>query len=239
MKILSIGNSFSQDAQRYLHGVAEERGIPVKAINLYIGGCPLSLHHRHLLSGARAYDLQVNGHSSGFSVSIQEALLSDDFDAVTLQQVSQLAPHYDTYQPYLSVLAEEVRRLCPKATVYMHQVWAYEDASDRLHQAGFATHAQMLAADKEACARAAADIRADIIPCGKTMENLVQAGVPAHRDTFHASLGVGRYALALTFLGRLTHADVRDSRFDRFDVPVSPQEAEAARCAAAAALALT
>lgn len=236
MNILSIGNSFSQDAHRYLYGVAQERGITVKAINLYIGGCPLSLHHRNLLSGARVYDLQVNGHSSGFSVSIQEALLSDDFDVVTLQQVSQLSPHYDTYQPYLSTLAAEVRRLCPKAKLYMHQVWAYEDGSARLRDAGFATHAQMLAADIDAYARAAADIGADIIPCGRAMGALVQAGVAAHRDTFHASLGVGRYTLALTFLGRLTGTDVMTSRFDRFDIPVQPQEAEAARRAAAAAL---
>ena len=41
MNILSIGNSFSQDAQRYLHDIAKADGVVLSAFNLYIGGCPL------------------------------------------------------------------------------------------------------------------------------------------------------------------------------------------------------
>ena len=37
MKILSIGNSFSQDAQRYLHALAKADGENFKTVNLYIG----------------------------------------------------------------------------------------------------------------------------------------------------------------------------------------------------------
>ncbi|MBQ7726439.1 MAG: DUF4886 domain-containing protein, partial [Clostridia bacterium] len=41
MKVLSIGNSFSQDAQRYLHGIARADHTEMRAVNLYIGGCSL------------------------------------------------------------------------------------------------------------------------------------------------------------------------------------------------------
>ncbi len=34
MKILSIGNSFSQDAQRYLHALAKVEGVDLKTVNL-------------------------------------------------------------------------------------------------------------------------------------------------------------------------------------------------------------
>jgi len=57
-----------------------------------------------------------------------------------------------------------------------------------------------------------------------------------HRDKHHASLGVGRYALALVWLATLTGADVRENGFCDFDVPVSPEEqAIAKRCVAAIA----
>ena len=48
MKILSIGNSFSQDAQRYLHRLAKNEGVDMKTVNLYIGGCPLRSHYLNI-----------------------------------------------------------------------------------------------------------------------------------------------------------------------------------------------
>ncbi len=38
LKILSIGNSFSQDAQRYLYDISKSNGEEIKNVNLYIGG---------------------------------------------------------------------------------------------------------------------------------------------------------------------------------------------------------
>ena len=59
MNILSIGNSFSQDAQRYLHQIAKADGVNIQAFNLYIGGCPLSIHYRNMLSEQPAYTLEM------------------------------------------------------------------------------------------------------------------------------------------------------------------------------------
>lgn len=39
IKILAIGNSFSQDATHYLHQIGEADNIELKVVNLYIGGC--------------------------------------------------------------------------------------------------------------------------------------------------------------------------------------------------------
>ena len=38
MKILAIGNSFSNDATAYLYGMADAAGLEAKIVNLYIGG---------------------------------------------------------------------------------------------------------------------------------------------------------------------------------------------------------
>ena len=88
MKLLCIGNSFSQDATRYLHGIARAGGVPLTVVNLYIGGCPLDRHYRNMLSGSRDYNLQVCGHASGFMTSLSEALLSRRWDIITIQQAS-------------------------------------------------------------------------------------------------------------------------------------------------------
>ncbi len=44
MNILAIGNSFSQDATRYLYDIALSDNVNIKVVNLYIGGCSLELH---------------------------------------------------------------------------------------------------------------------------------------------------------------------------------------------------
>ena len=60
MNILSIGNSFSTDAQRYLHQIAKADGEVLKCYNLCIGGCTLSRHYRNMLSEQQKYDLEMN-----------------------------------------------------------------------------------------------------------------------------------------------------------------------------------
>ncbi len=77
MKVLSIGNSFSEGASRYLHGVAKADGTNMKVVNLYIGGCPLSVHYTNMLENSKSYALQFNGEPTGFCVSIKEAILSE------------------------------------------------------------------------------------------------------------------------------------------------------------------
>ena len=49
MKILAIGNSFSEDACRYIHKIAAADGQNIKTVNLYIGGCPLKTHYYNIL----------------------------------------------------------------------------------------------------------------------------------------------------------------------------------------------
>ena len=238
MNILAIGNSFSQDATRYLHQVAASDGTYVRAVNLYIGGCPLYRHYNNLIHDARAYSLEYNGESTGFYVSIRQALRARDWDVITLQQVSHKSPRYETYQPYLDVLAAECRRARPDAKLYIHQTWAYEDGSKRLcEEMGYKTSGDMFADIKAAYDKAAEAIRADgIIPDGRTMQNIIEAGLVAHRDTFHANLGYGRYALALTWYGMLTGADVEKNTFASLDEPADEKTLAVARDCAARAI---
>lgn len=227
MNVLAIGNSFSQDATRYLHGMARAAGVDLTVVNLYIGGCSLSRHFRNRRSGERAYELQVNGERTGFFVSLKEALTNRDWDVVTLQQASQDSTRYETYQPYLGELAAYVRKNVPKAKLFIHETWSYEQGSDRLTQKMGYTHQKEMYEDLHAAyKKAAEDIHADgIIPGGTLFQQLLSAGVPkVHRDSFHASYGLGRYALGLLWLKTLTGVDVSENSFSDFDEPISAEE---------------
>ena len=218
MQILAIGNSFSQDATRYLHRLARAAGEKLTVVNLYIGGCSLERHFRNMHSEERAYELQINGERSGFFVSLKEALLNRAWDVVTLQQASHHSPKYESYQPYLGELSAYVKKLCPMAKQVIHQTWAYEADSDKLKlQMGYERPEQMTA-----------DIVMDaIIPSGELMAKMLGNGMEkVHRDTYHASLGAGRYGLALLWYAVLTGKPITDNAFDDFDVAVSDEERE-------------
>ena len=232
MQILSIGNSFSIDATTYLHDMAKRSGVALETANLYIGGCPLEKHFRNFYSDERAYMLQYNGHATMFKVSIKEALLNRSWDVITLQQASHFSGYPDTYTPYIERLAEEIRTLCPKAKLVLHQTWAYEAFSERVEKvAHFDTHHDMYHAIHDAYEIAAKAIHADgIIPCGDVMYLLAENyDDPVHRDTFHASLGIGRYALAMTWLRYLTGVDVTENDFSDTAEPVSEEQMAAVK----------
>ncbi len=235
MKVLAIGNSFSNDAMRYLHKIAGSEGVDMKTVNLYIGGCPLSRHYANMNNDAAEYDFEYNGDRTGIKVSIRQALQSDIWDVVTLQQVSQESVDYASYQPYLERLAEYVKHHAPKARLMLHQTWPYEENSKRLNdELGYAHREDMFSDIKASYEKAASSLgNVQIIPSGQTMEYLIEGGVEkVHRDTFHATLGIGRYALGLVWYEILTGKSCLKNSFNDFDEPVDEAEAAIARAAA-------
>ena len=221
--VLSIGNSFSQDAHRYLHDFARSEGVELETVNLFIGGCSLERHYRNMVGNKREYTIEINGHRADrFLCSIDEALTARQWDFVTLQQASPLSYRIESYEPYLQRLAEHVRYMCPKAKLLIHQTWAYETGSERIRAHGFETYGEMFFRVKATYEEAARMIQADgIIPCGEAFQRAQEAGIlNLYRDTFHASYGVGRFILTLVWYRYLTGNDVRQIRFDNFDDPL-------------------
>lgn len=229
MDILCIGNSFSVDATKYLHGIAKCGGDEINVTDLFIGGCSLERHYRNMLSDERAYVLDINGNFSWFMVSLKEALLNRPWDVITMQQASHFSPYQDTYQPYLNELYAYVKKCSPKAKIAIHQTWAYEEGSERLlSELGYKKQADMFSDLKAAYEKAAADIGAElIIPSGAVFQELIKAGIgPVHRDTFHASYGIGRYALGLIWYRALTKKDITDNTYSDFMEEIPAETAE-------------
>lgn len=227
MKILSIGNSFSQDAHRWLHKLAKANGIELETANLYIGGCSLETHWKNTQQNNSHYDLELNGENVKRKISIAEALELEKWDIITVQQVSQHSGIYETYEPYLSLLANTVRRHQPDAKIFFHQTWAYE--VDSIHS-GFANYnndqAEMYCRIKQTSEIAAQSINAELIPTGEVIQTLRETvpefdykngGLSLCRDGFHLSLDYGRYAAAAIWLHTITGGKISYTDFEDFN----------------------
>ena len=225
MKILSIGNSFSQDAQRYIHKISELNGCPVKAVNLYIGGCSLRTHYFNMLENNKNYQFQFNGENTRIFVTIKEALMSDEWDIVTIQQASGYSFDWESYEPYLSELSAYVKKYAPQAKQVIHQTWAY--SAEHIIQRGISgTREDMYKALTECYSRAAETIKTEmIIPGGVLVETLIKNGIDTpHRDGYHLTLGPSRLAASLLWYCFFTGADPDVTLLPEADVPVSDEE---------------
>ena len=222
MKILSIGNSFSRDAHKWLHQVAESAGEDIYAVNLFIGGCSLSTHWEHFLDRAEAYDLEINGVFQR-KAALTDTLYSDNWDVITLQQVSNFSGDYSTFEPYLTDLYENVKKSNPNARIYLHKTWAYEIDSE--HD-GFLKYgrnqSEMYKKICEAYETAAKKLSLGIIPTGDVIQYLrdnteyfdyKNGGESLNRDGFHLSYLYGRYAAAVTWFSYLCGADAENVTF--------------------------
>lgn len=209
MKLLSIGNSFSQDAQEWLHQIAVANGVELETTNLMIGGCSLETHWNHMTDGETAYYLEQNGKNCERMVTLPEGLALDEWDVVTVQQVSHHSGQPQTYIPYLTELVAFVREKCPKAKIYFHQTWAYEIDSDH---GGFLNYnrdqQEMYRRIGDCTAMACRLIGADVLPSGPVVQYLREnapefdyknGGLSLNRDGFHLSWDYGRYAAAATW----------------------------------------
>ncbi|MBQ8320899.1 MAG: DUF4886 domain-containing protein [Clostridia bacterium] len=227
MKILSIGNSFSEDAQRYLHATAEYEGIDLMCANLFIGGCSLETHYDNLINETRPYEYSENAEYLRKS-TLKDGIAAHEWDIITLQQASHLSYKEESYFPYINELVAYLRKSCPNAKIYIHQTWSY-NTNERLASHKFGTHADMFSYVERAYRKAEKEIDADgFIPAGETLERLKNRGFNPHRDGSHASLGLGRFAVALTWLGAICGYDITKVSYKDFDRFVSEDEYQAA-----------
>lgn len=222
MKLLAVGNSFSQDACTFLHQTAQAQGLDLEVTNLYIGGCSLEMHYQNLLSGKADYQCQQNGQFDGRMISLPEALAMEPWDVIVTQQASHFSGWMDSYEPFLMELLAAFRKACPQARLYLHETWAYERGSD--HGAFFRYHRdQMEMYDRlRYCYRTMARQHGlSLIPSGDVIQRartkepfrVQDGGRSLCRDGFHMSLSYGRYLLACVWVGRLFHVSMADNPF--------------------------
>ena len=113
----------------------------------------------------------------------------------------------------------------------MHQTWGYDDGSKNLEGVHYPSYDAMFADVKKAYQKCHEILGTDgIIPCGEVLQKLRdRLGISVHRDGLHATMGLGRYALGLTWLRMLTGVSVADIAYSKFDQPVTPEHMAVAK----------
>ncbi|MBR2943943.1 MAG: DUF4886 domain-containing protein [Clostridia bacterium] len=209
MNILCIGNSFSEDATRYLHQISDGE---LYVRNLYIGGCSLERHWNNIVSGASEYEWQKNGRMLKMT-SINEAITKKKWDFVTVQQLSQDSGMIDTYEPYLTNILNFIKENCPNAKIAFHRTWAYDDNSTH---GGFVNYGnnrkKMIEEIIKVTDFYAKKHSLEVIPNGEAIEMArdlaeFQGERNINRDGYHLSLDYGRYLAGLVMYGFFTKCD--------------------------------
>ena len=215
VRILAIGNSFSQDAvEQYFFELAQDAGIPVIVGNAYIGGCSIERHVLNSRSGAAGYAYRKVGEDGSGERkeypgrTLEEIIADEPWDYVSLQQASPFSGIYDSYAQWLPELYGYVKARVPEDTQFMlHQTWAYAADSDH---SGFRNYGNdqmtMYRAIVDANEKAAELVGIGIIiPSGTAIQNARTSfiGDNMDRDGYHLDLLWGRYTAACTWFEKL------------------------------------
>jgi hypothetical protein len=214
IKILAIGNSFSEDAlENYLFEMARSVGQPMVIGNLYIGGASLALHWKNLEEDLSIYAFRktdADGNKTDRPrTSIRTALDEEDWDYISVQQVSQHAGQWATFNPYLEQIVAKVRAVQKDTAVSIlfHQIWAYDH--DATHD-GFALYDRNQKTMFDAILQTSLKIRAlpsidHIIPAGAAIQYVREQRMDDRltRDGYHLSIPFGRFVAACTWFHAL------------------------------------
>lgn len=219
LRILAIGNSFSTDAMYYLHDILESAGVANRAVNLYIGGCPLERHWANMEQNARDYQYQLNGRNTDRMVSIETILQEEAFDVIITQQSSGNSGWEASYEPFLGLMTRELRSRT-QAKLFLNETWAYETGSNHPQFMRYSRSQQeMFTRLQSAYQQAAARHDLPLIETGEVIQKLRELPYFSDgqrtitRDGFHLSFLYGRYAAALSWARRLAGIDAEKNAF--------------------------
>ncbi|RYD33063.1 MAG: DUF4886 domain-containing protein [Verrucomicrobiaceae bacterium] len=157
VKLLTIGNSFANDATAYLPAMAKAGGKDLMLFRANIGGCTFERHARHMKAfeldpadpQGRPYrgsiirsladdvtapkiatggtEVDPKAKEAPKNLSLREALELEKWDYVTIQQVSNSSFQFETFEPYAGELIAYIRQHAPTAEIVIHQTWAYRE----------------------------------------------------------------------------------------------------------------
>lgn len=210
IRILAIGNSFSEDAvEDHLYGLAKAEGIILIIGDMYKGRCSIERHVNNLRGNIAEYKYRKIGadgvKTETLDYTLERALADEQWDYVSFQQSSPNSGFPETYE-LLPELVEYVKARVPEDAVLMfHQTWAFSKDSPhkeyyRYDNDQLKMYNAIVAAVSEVIPQIE-DIKI-IIPSGTAIQNARTSvlGDDLTRDGHHLSRPHGRYVASCTWL---------------------------------------
>ncbi len=210
VRVLAIGNSFSEDAiETHLHNLAKTDGQKMIIGNMYIGGASLEQHVQNLRNNASVYEyrkIDTAGVRRNYTnTSLATAVVDEQWDYISFQQVSQNSGQYNTFEASLPELYNYVKAkaINPNVKYILHQTWAYAQSSthsgfENYNKDQMTMYNAIVSAYNSAKNLVPGSI---LIPAGTAIQNARTSLVGDNftRDGYHLSIPFGRYVAAATW----------------------------------------
>lgn len=209
LRVLAIGNSFSEDGLEYLDDIASQMGESMVIGNVFLGGCSLETHLYNALQNLPLYIYQKSSDlkkTEQPNVTMLACILDEPWDYISLQQSSPYSGIRGSYEPELSQLISYIKLHIrnSNAKFVLHQTWAYAKITSNEAFANYGRN-QLIMYDSIVTASKSAANNADIalvIPSGTAIQNGRQSALGdtfCREDGYHLSFTLGRYTAALVW----------------------------------------
>jgi len=172
VRLLTIGNSFSQNATKYLGKLVDSAGHKLIHHHPAVGGSTMQLHWDKAMRHEADPKDKAGLYSGG--KSLKDELVAEPWDIITIQQASIRSHDVNTYRPYARQLHDYIKKHAPKSELVVHQTWAYRVDDPRFSvkspkRGEPATQAEMYEGLSKAYRTIAAELGIRRIPVGDAL----------------------------------------------------------------------
>jgi uncharacterized protein DUF4886 len=123
VRLLTVGNSFSQNATHFLGELAKADGNVLVHHACVIGGGTMAQHWEKAQQHERDPQDKQGFYTS--KKSLKQELLAEPWDVVTIQQASIKSHDVTTYRPFAGQLRDYIKKYAPRAELLVHETWEY------------------------------------------------------------------------------------------------------------------
>lgn len=234
LKILAIGNSFSEDAMTYLYQIAKAEGVNNVILgNLFIGGCTLERHAVNAKNNKADYTYFKNTSGTWTQrngATLLDGIRDEDWDIITMQQASGYSGVPASYTPHLEYLINYVNanKTNPDAQLVWHMTWAYQ--SDSTHEDFPKYNKNQSVMYSLICNTVKKTVLPlnvfnIVIPAGTAIQNARTSyfGDKLTRDGYHLN-DLGRFIAGYTWFATLTGREVTELKFIPSNIYLLPSD---------------
>lgn len=224
LKILAIGNSFSNNTMQYVYEIASACGAKdIYLGNLYIGGCTLDTHAQNARNNAPAYTYYTNDNGvwvTNNDYKMLDAITSQNWDFISLQQASVYSGKPESYGE-LDYLINYVNENANKnAKLFWNMTWAYDNGFKNLvHYENDEKKSRQIYMFEQICKTVQQKIEprsefSAIIPSGTAIQNARTSmlGTKFTADGMHLGT-LGQYIAGLTLVYNLTGLPIENIEY--------------------------
>ncbi|MBR1799999.1 MAG: DUF4886 domain-containing protein [Bacteroidaceae bacterium] len=208
LKVLSIGNSFTQDALWFVSDLLETADVDAQSYSIYYvshEAASLQYWWGQAESGTRLAAHHLAGLRMTQESGTLAELLAQDWDVITLQQNSENSILYASFHPYLHHLIDFIQQHClnPDVTLAWLMAWSYNDGD--FHP--WTNYERWLLIARTTVQMVQEDGIDVVIPVGTAIQNARKTTLNSKSqltsDGWHLDTGIGRYIAACTWVETL------------------------------------